>query len=805
VFCRELGLLYRAALAGERAALAPPVVQYADYAEWQRAGEGGTEDRAALAYWRAQLANAPYPAASAKPRESFAGAARRSDLAPALVGQLRSSMRRHSATLFLVTFAAWVATLAERHRLDDVMVLSPVANREHPEVADVVGFFVNVVALRVRLGADRAFPSVLENARTVVRDAMRHQALPFERVLSELAVVRSLAHPPLTPFAFAVEREDAAGLDLPGVTVARIPLEVTTSKTDVALFVVERGNGITARLEYHSERYDAAAADELLAAFVAMLGCAVGYNGGEVATEPAVDPGAGRIAAMLMEIWEEVLGVAVRSPDENFFHLGGDSLSSIRVVARARRRGLVLTPRQLFEHQTVAALARVVTERPATEGEQGLVVGSVALTPIQRIFLAADLPEPDHFNMAAMLRADRRLEPALVAIAVEHLMRHHDALRLRLHRGEDGWRQVIVGLDGAVPFAVADLAHCEDDAVAGAIEERAAAEQTTLDLAMGPILRVVLFDLGPGRSSRLLVIVHHLACDAVSWPILIDDLATVYEQLRVGEPIALPPKSASFQSWAERITAWGCEAVRADDLRFWRAECVAPAVRLPRLRVDAAPRIADVVTLDTDLDADTSRRVLALLAARGVSVEAACLAALATALTDRAGGTDVLVYLERHGRDVLPDVDVTRTVGWFTAVFPCRVRVAPSGRPTDTLAGVVAHLGEIPHGGAGFGAVRDALDPAWPRPEISVNYLGHDDPSVTSGWRVASESVGPETGTGGVRPTVLDLVARVVGGRLRLAWQYDRVQLARPLVVSLAERCAAVLSALAADGAGRDA
>jgi non-ribosomal peptide synthase protein (TIGR01720 family) len=690
-----------------------------------------------------------------------------------------------------------------------VTVLAPVANRARPEVADVIGFFVNVVALRIRCGADRAFRSVVERARAVVRDALRHQALPFERLLSELDVARSLEHPPLTPFAFAVERDDAGGVDLPGVIVTRVPLPVTTSKTDLALFVVERADGLTARVEYHRQRYDAAAVDEVLAAFVATLARAVAGPDSAVAVDAAGtgEPDGDRIARGLMAVWEEVLGAPVRSTDANFFQLGGDSLSSIRVVARARRRGLVFTPRQLFEHQTVAALARVVTEQPMAEDDDDLVVGPVALTPIQRIFLEADLPEPSHFNMATMLLADHRLEPALVAIAVEHLMRHHDALRLRLHRDADGWHQTIAGLDGAVPFALEDLAGRADAEVAdaeitAAIEARAAAEQATLDLAAGPVLRVVLFDLGPGRASRLLVIVHHIACDAVSWPILVDDLATLYEQLRVGEPIALPPKSASFQRWAERIDAWGDDPAHADDRRFWRRECAESGSRLPRLQSGPVARIADADTIETALDAETTGTLLDTLAGRGASVEAACLAALATAVVERAGGTDLLVYLERHGRDVLPDLDVTRTVGWFTAVFPFRVRLAPTGRPADTLAAVVHHLREIPHGGGGFGIARHELGPAWPRPEISVNYLGHDDPASTSGWRIAPESVGPETGRGGVRPTLLDLVARVVGGRLRLAWQYDRVLLGAALVDGLAARCATILRALASDERG---
>src|SRR5262249_27325630 len=143
---------------------------------------------------------------------------------------------------------------------------------------------------------------------------------------------------------------------------------------------------------------------------------------------------------------------------------------------------------------------------------------------------------------------------------------------------------------------------------------------------------------------------------------------------------------------------------------------------------------------------------------------------------------------ERHGRNVLPDVDVTRTVGWFTAVFPVRIAVAPSGSPNETLTSLVEHLREIPYGGAGFGAVRAELGTAWHRPEVSFNYLGHCDLPVVTGWRLAPERTGSEVGRRGTRPTLLDVTVLVRDGRLQVAWDYDGRLLARTIIEDLATR-----------------
>ncbi|MBV9789122.1 MAG: amino acid adenylation domain-containing protein, partial [Chloroflexi bacterium] len=259
--------------------------------------------------------------------------------------------------------------------------------------------------------------------------------------------------------------------------------------------------------------------------------------------------------ATLARIWAEVLRLDRVSIHDNFFALGGDSILSIQIVARAGQAGLRLTPRQLFDYQTIAALSAVVDTAPLVVAEQGLVTGAAPLTPIQQHFFARELPEPHHFNQSVVLEPTERLDAALVAQAIQYLLIQHDALRLRFHQTEAGWQQTHAGLESRAVWSVVDLSDLAPDAQQTAFIEQCNALQASLNLEFGPLLRAALFELGAEQGQRLLVVVHHLAVDWVSWAILVDDLDTAYRQLAQGGAVVLPAKTTAFGQWAERLSA----------------------------------------------------------------------------------------------------------------------------------------------------------------------------------------------------------------------------------------------------------
>ncbi|MDT5271395.1 MAG: hypothetical protein QOH49_3581, partial [Acidobacteriota bacterium] len=277
----------------------------------------------------------------------------------------------------------------------------------------------------------------------------------------------------------------------------------------------------------------------------------------------------------LAEIWSQVLGVERVSINDNFFHLGGDSILSIQIIARANQAGLRLMPKQLFQHQTVAELAAaaaVVVGAAPTLAEQGLVSGLAPLTPIQQWLFEQDLIALEHFNQSVMLEVRRGVRGDLLEEVVRRLAAHHDALRLRFERRDAGLSQLFAGAEETVSFTRVDFSNLPDEEVAAAIASAAEGFQSGLHLSAGPLASAALFDLGEERPGRLLLVIHHLLVDGVSWRVLLEDLHAGYEQASRGEEIAFASKTTSFKLWAERLSEYAQSEELREELAYWLGE-----------------------------------------------------------------------------------------------------------------------------------------------------------------------------------------------------------------------------------------
>src|SRR5262249_27483289 len=256
---------------------------------------------------------------------------------------------------------------------------------------------------------------------------------------------------------------------------------------------------------------------------------------------------------ILARAWAEGLHLDRVSLHANFFELGGDSILSIQIVAKANRAGVRLSPRQIFRHQTIASLAAAAeaAAAPEAEAEADVPIGAVPMTPVQRWFL--DLhsdADPHHFNQAVLLELQADVPTDRLARAIAALERHHDALRMRFVRSDAGWEQSCPESGPPTSLHLLDLRGLDPEASRAAIEAAALEAQESLDL--GPLWRVVRFDRGPARPL-LLAVVHHLVVDAVSWRVLLEDLQSACGQLAEGGPLSLPPKTTSFRRWAQRL------------------------------------------------------------------------------------------------------------------------------------------------------------------------------------------------------------------------------------------------------------
>ncbi|WP_315718978.1 MULTISPECIES: non-ribosomal peptide synthase/polyketide synthase [unclassified Bradyrhizobium] len=491
----------------------------------------------------------------------------------------------------------------------------------------------------------------------------------------------------------------------------------------------------------------------------------------------------------LSEIWGELLGHQRIGLADNFFELGGDSIISLQVVGRARQRGLLIEPRDLFRHQTLRELASAARREQVAEVLTEDLAGPVPLLPIQRSFFAQDAGERHHWNQAVLLRPRARLDWPAMARAIAAVWSHHDGLRMQFAEANGEWR---AGYCEASPSS--DLLWTRTVADVAGIEALAAMAQASLSL-QGPLLRVVGMDVADG-SQRLLIVVHHLVVDGVSWRLLLEDLASAYRQAAQGAAaIVLPPKTQSVASWARRLEAHAASAELAGELEYWRTRTVAGDLPCDE-RPDDVDRVADGEDVILAFDADLTAKLLREApAAYRTQVNDLLLAALARAVGQWGGVEDVLVELEGHGReDIFEGVDLSRTIGWFTTAFPVRLSQCASD-DAALIRSIKEELRAIPSRGLGYGllrhcgseAQREALAGA-AEPRITFNYLGQFDASLgaDNAFALAPESAGPSRSASAPLGRWLSINGQVLDRELRLTFSFGRKRYCRATIERLA-------------------
>ncbi|KQB58033.1 MULTISPECIES: condensation domain-containing protein, partial [Acidovorax] len=512
----------------------------------------------------------------------------------------------------------------------------------------------------------------------------------------------------------------------------------------------------------------------------------------------------GEVERALAEVWEQVLRVDRVGRHDNFFELGGDSILTLQIIARARKRGLRFTPRELMERQTVAAVAAVTSQDAnPMAGAPPVVAPSDAAAPfapipVQTWFFEQAFEDIHHWNQSLLLSATEVVEPARVQQAVEALVAHHEALRLSFELGADGRWSLTSQSSGQPVFEQIDLSSARD--VGAAITD--AADRAQRSLSLGRPFKAVWMDLGKGGASRLLLTAHHLVVDGVSWRVILEDLQTVYQQLREGRSPDLPPATTPFRDWSAVLARYADSAESRAELPFWQSVVGPAEPPLPGV-AEGNNTVADARTVATSLgEARTEQLLGDVPQAYGTRIDEVLLTALARTLCAWDGRESVLVELEGHGREDhrFDGIDLSRTVGWFTSLYP--VRLAPGdvqrergGSPGHRLKSIKEQLRQVPHKGVGYGVLRYLStegrmlsDGAYP--QVTFNYLGQFDQSfdADSVWQLARESAGQERAPGSRRRTWLSVDADVHCGELRVRWTYSAAAHDEVTVQGLARR-----------------
>ncbi len=535
---------------------------------------------------------------------------------------------------------------------------------------------------------------------------------------------------------------------------------------------------------------------------------------------------------ILVNIWMEVLKVELVGVHTNFFEAGGDSIISLLVIARAQQAGLVLTPKQIFQHQTIAALAKVAGVATLDTSQQETTRGTVPLTPIQHWFFAQELADPHHWNQFILLEvSDPLISPQILEHAIAYLFEYHNALSLRFKRGADGWEQENTGDEahGENFVHTIDLSMLSSDEQERALEAEATLAQASLNLTEGPLARSVYFVMGEHQPGRLLLVIYHLAVDGVSWRILREDLQTACQQLIRGERAHLPSHTTSFKTWSERLQTYAQSAEVHQEAVYWLTEgrCKTPALPVDFTVDRSVNTEASAQSIDISLSvAETDALLHEVASVYHTQINEILLTALVLACVPWTGKHKLLVDVEGHGREAVIDgVDLSRTVGWFTTIFPVHLdlesaQVSTTDRtmsnmlngfaPGKAIKTIKEQVRSIPHHGIGYGLLRYLSNEDQVRAELAAmmqaevifNYLGQFDMTredLTDGqFRVARESSGPPHSLRNQRSYLLDITAIVHKGQFHMEWKYSTQLHRLETIETLAQRYLETLRALIA-------
>ena len=506
----------------------------------------------------------------------------------------------------------------------------------------------------------------------------------------------------------------------------------------------------------------------------------------------------------LAGIWAEVLSVARVGVEDNFFALGGDSILSLQVVARARRAGLRLLSRDIFRHQTVAALAPHVTHDETTTGTAERPSGPAPVLPVQQLYLDRAQGRDAFHQYVTVEWAGEPREEALRR-ALEALTAHHDVLRTRFLRTGGRWLQYPspggAGAGGdllrVVPLTGGTAAADEET-----VRAETARAHAALDPRTGDLVRAVLLRPRSG-AARLLLAVHHLVVDGVSWRVLLEDLESAYAQAAAGTPVVLEPAGTSLAAWSHRFARAVAEGRFDADLPYWEGMFADDADVLPRESEEPNP-VSGTREVTAGLDEETTTALLldVPLAYRS-EINDVLLAALAPVLTEWTGRGRVVIALEGHGReDLFDDEDLSRTVGWFTSYFPVALTASPAQGPGDLLRSVKEQLRAVPGRGLSYGALRYTAAvrelAEQPLPQLSFNYLGRFGGTRADGPLRSVSGIGLHQDPGSSRMHLIDVVCAVRDGRLEFTWSYGEGVHRRATVERLAHRMTERLTELVA-------
>lgn len=879
-----------------------PELQYADFAQWQQEWLESEAAESQLEYWKKQLTGMPecMPLPLDFPRpdvlsRTYQGAEVQLDVPGNIYLKLQDMAREQGTTLYSVMQAGFSLLLNQLGAGQDICLGTSVASRQRPELESMIGFLVNTLVIRHQLQDKQSFRQLIDQVSETTREAFEHQELPFDLVVDKLNIPRGRAWSPLFQVLFVHRNVPRQTLQLGELELTQVPHQSNRSRFDLTLRLTEDNNNLRLDLEYSRELFSKDTIVNLLNLYLQLLSSclstpdilinieqtSVVKNAIEqsvtddskakdaLTTEPKL-----QITSQLIVLFSDMLGRDVLAGD-SFFELGGDSILSLQLVAKAKKSGLTLTPKLLFKAQTPQAIAAAIISELPTKAEpivtdsplltpallaafkqllgnqeltdkdsffefggdsilslqlvaklkkQGIKVtpkqvfalqtpyhiaqalaaeeghsdainnelvkdnisatSEYAMAPIQHWFFEQQLKHAEHWNQSVLLSHDKVLDVASFTKAVEQVLTIHQQLAMNFIPGKgDEYQQFIANNQLDVR---SHTIHSEE------LSSQLSSLQGTLALSGKAPIRVDLFKLTDQEQGRILFTAHHLVVDAVSWRVLVTQIWQTYQLLSHGlstDGSLEAYQTTSYQAWVDDLLHWPKHKIKAARDYWWplaneAQEIQQTWVSLPMSNLENTHtienHIRDVDAVEVKLPANLSEKLISQsLSAYQLKIDELMLAAVTFAMSQWRGTNKMLIELESHGRHH-DDLDLSQTVGWFTSRYPVLLESIDSCSSDllmrQHILSIKDQLRAVPDYGQGFGVLKYLHNEVKElvTPTLVFNYLGQIDKGMMSqGVGLATELIPNQRHGGNTRPQWLDLNAMIIGGELSMRWNYN--------------------------------
>ncbi|QUI24147.1 amino acid adenylation domain-containing protein [Vallitalea pronyensis] len=497
----------------------------------------------------------------------------------------------------------------------------------------------------------------------------------------------------------------------------------------------------------------------------------------------------------LADIWQEVLGLEKVGIKDNFFEVGGDSIKAIQISSRLSKSGMKLEIKDMMSKPTIEDMSGFVKVHAKNEAYQGVVEGKVSLTPIQRWFFEKSFTGMNHWNQAVMLYRKEGFGEERLLQVFDKLVNHHDALRMRYHVGEHEVMQYNRGTGEGKLYTLEtmDFRNCQD--YEKKMEEAASTIQGSMDIQSGPLVKLGLFKTIEGE--HLLIAIHHLVVDGISWRILFEDFATAYQQIISGEEPALPEKTASYKDWSKKLGNYAGERKLLKEKAYWKALYEQEVEAIPVDHEVKIRKVKEVYTLSIHLSKEETEKLLKRAnSGYNTEINDLLVASLGMAINEWCGNKKVMVNMEGHGRESIVDnTDLSRTVGWFTSCYPILLEGCSLGDIAGMVKTVKESMRRIPNKGVGHDILKylspreTILDMGFEKQaEISFNYLGQFGRDVDNEVFSMSEiSVGETNHPDSEACYKLNINGLVMKDKLQMSFAYSHNEYKEETIKKLAK------------------